>query len=384
MGVTKSRVRDKTSAIYLTSALDTFVDHVDTGLRIENLAEPIRLADNVMRNPAVGKMIKRRHGIQTYRMMREYIATASGVREAFRGGFDRAIGVVQSNVAVSYLSMNPRTWLVQLTAIPRFLTHFSIADIGAGLKWMVLNIGHLRETMSSESGYFWRRWARSSAERFGPQKYGQMVPFDQEGFWSGVGNVMKNLWSGRLKDAYRSWSSAMEAIKILDAFDAMVAGVAYGAAQSRLRREGVTGEALEGRAASLAADAMRDTQNSTSTLDLTMGSLAGRQSALARMFLMFSSDPLKTTNILLQGARLMKSGQKARGAQMIAGVLTSSMLATGLRVGYFWGLGAAMADISGDDDDKKKADRAAKTMQNVQRGLVRELSGLSFFAPPLN
>ena len=381
MGVTKARARDTSTPIYLKSALETFVEHIDTGLRIENLAEPIRLADNVMRNDFISGMIKRRHGIQTYRMMREYIASASGVREAFRGGVDRTLGVVQSNVAVSYLTLNPRTWLVQLTAIPRFLAHFSVGDISSGISWMVSNMGSLREIMSAESGYFWRRWSRSSAERFGPQKYGQLVPFDQEGFMSGVGNAMSNLWAGKFGDAYKSWSSAVEALKVLDGFDAMVAGVAYGAARSRLEREGVTGEALEGRAAALAADAMRDTQNSTSTLDLTMGSLAGRQSPLARMFLLFSSDPLKTTNIILQASRLMREGQKRRGAEMLSGVILSSMLATGLRVGYFWGLGAVMAGIGGDDDDKKAADRAAKTMENVQRGIIRELSGLSFFGP---
>ena len=381
MGVTKARAQDASTPIYLKSALETFVEHVDTGLRIENLAEPIRVADSVMRNPMIGGMIKRRHGIQTYRMMREYIASASGVREAFRGGVDRALGVVQSNVAVSYLTLNPRTWLVQLTAIPRFLTKFSAADISSGIAWMVSNMGSLREILSAESGYFWRRWSRSSAERFGPQKYGQLVPFDQEGFMSGVGNAMTNLWSGKFGDAYKSWASAVEALKVLDGFDAMVAGVAYGAARSRLEREGVTGEALEGRAAALAADAMRDTQNSTSTLDLTMGSLAGRQSPLARMFLLFSSDPLKPPNIILQASRLMKEGQKAEGAKILGGVILSAMMATGLRVGYFWGLGVAMSAIGGEDDDKKKADRAAETMDNIQRGLVRELSGLSFFGP---
>ena len=383
-GATKTRQQDRSSAIFVTSAMETFVEHVDMGLRLTNFAEPIRIGDKSLRNEDVKRELIQRHGIQTYKMLREYVATASGLRESFKGGVDRVVAAAQSNVAVSYLAMNPRTWLVQLTSIPRFVTHFSVADIAEGVRWMLSNIGNLRNIMSEESGYFWRRWARSSAERFGPQKYGEIVPYDTEGFWRGVGNVMTNLKSGDLRGAYRSWSSALDAIQILNGFDGMVSGVAYGAAQARLRREGVSEADLKAEAASLAADAMRDTQNSTSTLDLTMGALSGRHSPLARMFLMFSSDPLKTTNILIQGGRLMKQGQKARGAEMIAGVIASSILATTLRVGWYTGMGAVVAAIGGDDDDKKKADRAAKMWENVNLGLVRELSGLTFFGPAID
>ena len=381
MGVTKSRVQDKTTPIYIKSALQTFVEHVDTGLRIENLAEQVRLADKVLRNDVIAREIKRRHGIQTYRMLREYIASISGVRDAFKGGFDKAAGMVQSNAAVSYLVLNPRTWLVQLTSIPRFVTQFSIQDIAAGIAWMTQNIGNLREILSTESGYFWRRWARSSAERFGPQKYGQMVPFDKEGFARGVSNAASNLMRGNIGDAVRSWSSAVDSLQILDGFDAMVAGVAYGAARSQLQRQGVTGQELNELAANNAADAMRDTQNSTSTLDLTMGALAGRQSPLARMFLMFSSDPLKTTNIIIQASREIKEGNRLSGATKIAGVISSMLVATGLRVGYYGAMGATIAAIGGSDDDQKKAERTAKNVDNIYRGLVRELGGLTFLGP---
>ncbi len=147
VGATKTRQQDKSSAIFVTSAMETFVEHVDMGLRVANFAEPIRIGDKSLRNDDVRGELIRRHGIQTYKMLREYVATASGLRETFRGGIDRTVGAAQSNVAVSYLSMNPRTWLVQLTAIPRFVTHFSVADITAGLGWMLSNFGSLREIM---------------------------------------------------------------------------------------------------------------------------------------------------------------------------------------------------------------------------------------------
>ena len=383
-GMTQRRAAADTSTpILLTSALTTFVDHADTGLRIANMAEPIRLADKALRNDDVQRSIKKRWGVDAYKMLREYVLSSSGMREGFHGGVDRLVSVASSNVATSYLSMNPRTWLVQLTAIPRFLTHFNPADIITGVAWALKNIGSIREILSAESGYFWRRWSRSSAERFGPQKYGQLVPIDREGMVQSLVNVGINLSKMKFKDAYKSWSSFVDGIMILDWFDALVAGSAYGAARAKLSREGVSGGNLTTRAAQLASDAMRDTQNSTSTLDLTMGALAGRQSSMARPFLMFSSDPLKTTNILVQAGRYIKAGEVQKGAGMISGVIISSFLATALRVGYFGGLAAAMAAIGGDDDDQKKAKRAEESNERWLRGSLREVFGLTFFAPVL-
>ena len=275
-----------------------------------------------------------------------------------------------------------KAWLHTLLN-PRFLTHFSAADIITGVAWALKNMGSIRDILSAESGYFWRRWSRSSSERFGPQKYGQHVPIDREGFLQSLANVGINLSKMDLKGAYKSWSSMVDSITILDWFDSIVAGAAYGAARAKLSREGVSGRNLTTEAAQLASDAMRDTQNSTSTLDLSMGALAGRQNSLARPFLMFTSDPLKTTNILIQGGRLIKAGEVQKGSEMIGGVLVSAFLATALRVGYFGGLAGIIAAIGGDDDDKKKAKRAEDTNDRWLRGAVREVSGLTFFAPAI-
>tara|TARA_Y100000310_G_scaffold163226_1_gene163080 strand:- start:241 stop:1101 length:861 start_codon:yes stop_codon:yes gene_type:complete len=98
---------------------------------------------------------------------------------------------------------------------------------------------------------------------------------------------------------------------------------------------------------------------------------------------MFTSDPLKTTNILVQGGRLIKAGEVQKGSEMIGGVLVSAFLATALRVGYFGGLAGIIAAIGGDDDDKKKAKRAEDTNDRWLRGAVREVSGLTFFAPAI-
>ena len=409
-GMTQRRAKgDYTTPFVLTSALTTFINHADTAFRIAHMAEPIRLADKVLRadftlkdedgniirdknKKAVkvnaGTEIKKRWGVAAYKTLREYVLSASGMREGFKGTIDRWVGVASSNVATSYLAMNPRTWLIQPTAIPRFLTHFSFTDLVAGVKWMTQNIGSIRKILSEESGYFWRRWARSSSERFGPQKYGQHVPIDGEGFVRGVSNTMTNLLKMDRKGAYKSWSSMVDAIKILDAFDGIAAGTAYGAARSKLEREGLSGRALTKQAAYLASEAMRDTQNSTSTLDLTMGALAGRQNSLARPFLMFTSDPLKTTNILAQGWRLIQEGRKTgdasktrRGSAMIMGMLTSAMGAVSVRALYFGTFAGVVAAIGGDDDDKKKAERAEESNDRWMRGIVRELSGITFFAP---
>jgi len=66
---------------------------------------------------------------------------------------------------------------------------------------------------------------------------------------------------------------------------------------------------------------------------------------------------------------------------MIMGMLTSAMGAVSVRALYFGTFAGVVAAIGGDDDDKKKAERAEESNDRWMRGIVRELSGITFFAP---
>jgi len=293
---------------------------------------------------------------------------------------------IASNTATSLLAMNPRTWSVQISGIPRlFGTYFNAKEMAAGSVWLTANAGRIRKKLKDRSSFFWRRWARSSAERFGPEKVGQLVPLDAAGFVGGMADTAKNLLDGSFNGAMKSWGTAMDSIKILDGFDAIVCGFAYGAALSKAKSEnkGADSARIEEIAAEIASNAIRDTQNSTSNLDLSGFSASAKQS-WARFFIMFSSDPIKLSNIIAQAKREWSLGSKRKSSAMLSGVIVSMASATALRVGTIWGTGELVASMFGDDDDVKRGERMDELETRFYQSVWRELSGLTFFAPILD
>ena len=386
-GQTKRRIQGSVQPVVINSALTTFMEAADTGMRISEMAEQVRVADGVMRKSGVKEALEDRWGPNVRKQIRQHILDSTGVRDLISNNTaDKLANYIASNTATSLLAMNPRTWAVQISGIPRmFGTYFNAKEMTAGIAWMTANSGRLRSKLKDKSSFFWRRWARSSAERFGPEKVGQLVPLDTAGFVTGVVDTAQNLLSGSLKSAAKSWGTTMDSIKFLDGFDAIVCAVAYGAALSKAKSENkdASNARIEEIAGEIASNAIRDTQNSTSSLDLSGWSVSAKQ-GWARYFIMFSSDPIKLLNVIAQSKREFSSGSKLKGSQMLAGVITSMLSATALRVGTIWGTGELIAALFGDDDDVKRGERMDELETRFYQSLFRELSGLTFFAPILD
>ena len=386
-GQTKRRIQGSVQPVVINSALTIFMEAADTGMRISEMAEQVRVADGVMRKSGVKEALEDRWGPNVRKQIRQHILDSTGVRDLISNNTaDKLANYIASNTATSLLAMNPRTWAVQISGIPRmFGTYFNAKEMTAGIAWMTANSGRLRSKLKDKSSFFWRRWARSSAERFGPEKVGQLVPLDTAGFVTGVVDTAQNLLSGSLKSAAKSWGTTMDSIKFLDGFDAIVCAVAYGAALSKAKSENkdASNAKIEEIAGEIASNAIRDTQNSTSSLDLSGWSVSAKQ-GWARYFIMFSSDPIKLLNVIAQSKREFSSGSKLKGSQMLAGVITSMLSATALRVGTIWGTGELIAALFGDDDDVKRGERMDELETRFYQSLFRELSGLTFFAPILD
>ena len=386
-GQTKRRIQGSVQPVVINSALTTFMEAADTGMRISEMAEQVRVADGVMRKSGVREALEDRWGPNVRKQIRQHILDSTGVRDLISNNTaDKLANYIASNTATSLLAMNPRTWAVQISGIPRmFGTYFNAKEMTAGIAWMTANSGRLRSKLKDKSSFFWRRWARSSAERFGPEKVGQLVPLDTAGFVTGVVDTAQNLLSGSLKSAAKSWGTTMDSIKFLDGFDAIVCAVAYGAALSKAKSENknASGSRIEEIAAEIASNAIRDTQNSTSSLDLSGWSVSAKQ-GWARYFIMFSSDPIKLLNVIAQSKREFFTGSKLKGSQMLAGVITSMLSAPVLRLGAYWGTGELIAALFGDDDDVKRGERMDELETRFYQSLFRELSGLTFFAPILD
>ena len=275
--------------------------------------------------------------------------------------------------------LNPGTMLIQFSGIPRLYGRVDIRDMAKGLAWASANINQLSQVLE-QSGYFKERWSRSTITRFGPQKYGGLVPVNRKGFERGVGRALKAIVTGDLGSARRSFKSAAESIQFLDAIDRYIVGVAYGANLSKVKRE--RGDLSEDQQQALALQGaetdIRETQNSSSTIDFSVSASDWRRSAIGESFLLFSSDRFALINRLTEGQAQLRKGNKRDGARILAGSIVSQALEVPIRHSYWLMLGAAGAFFWGDEeDDRKKAERIEKEDKNLWGNVVRSVIGIS-------
>jgi len=378
-GMTIER-KDNKAPIYIKPALNTFSQHVEIALRIVHMADDVRIADAITRNDDLAKAITDRYGVAVYNSLRQYLVEATGMSEPNTGPVDRWLRNLSSNLAASYISANPGTMLIQFTGIPRLLGRISFRDYFSGIAWAeraALN-GTLGPTLE-QSGFFQDRWSRSTITRFGPQKYGEMVPMDVGGFNKGVGRALKSLATRDLKGAARSWSSAIQSIQFLDAIDRYIVGISYGASLSRAKRESplLNESQLHERALEYAEDDIRETQNSSSRLDYSVAASSWRQSWVGQAWLMFSSDPFAFINRVTWAQAQYRKGNSKEGARALAGALTSFAMEAPVRTAYWAGITYLLASIFADDDDRKKAERLKKTKEVWWANVLRSIAGVS-------
>ena len=377
-GQTKSRVANK-NPIFIKPATNTFSQHVDTTLRIIYMAEAVRAADAVTINADVKNAIVGRYGAQMYQALRRYLAEASGVNDPERGGIARFFSAMTSNLAGSYIALNPGTMMIQFSGIPRLIGRLDFKDIVAGIAWATANMRGLSKQLE-QSGYFAERWSRSTITRFGPQKYGGLVPVNKAGFERGVKSALASLARLDLKSASRSWQSANDSIQFLDAIDRYIVGIAYGAWRSKAKRESplLSEQQLHERALREAEVDIRETQNSSSPLDHSSSASSWRRNAIGESFLLFSSDRFTLLNRLAHGKRLLLQGKKREGARIITGSLMSMASEVPIRYMYASMLTAAATALFVDqDDDRKRAERAAAAEEYMWTTIVRSITGIS-------
>ena len=123
-----------------------------------------------------------------------------------------------------------------------------------------------------------------------------------------------------------------------------------------------------------ASDAIRETQNSSSVLDLSTMALQAR-GRLWSIFLLFSSDRFKTANRL----RRAFAESKERGAQVLVAELGN--MAVGAVVGNLWPVTVALilAALGGDKDELEEAWKRAIALD---RNLIRAVQELVTLIDP--
>lgn len=368
LSLTKERTPDLKSPLVITDLLTTAFNTLDNMVKITHLAEPIRDASAVVFNSRIIVAINKRFGSQVNSALVTFLSLASRANEYSGDIGARTVGFLNSNFAVSALSLNPTSWLVQLGGLFRLAATMDRQDFLAGVKG-ASKIS--MEKLVAGSGFFWERYVGRIFGRFTPTapEVGTTVDTD---VLRAVDLIIDNLMQGRFREANKAWGAlTRKTMGILNLFDGINAKVAYAGSLAKLRRlnPGRSEASLEAAAMARAADLIRGTQNSTSPLDFTMFAAQSRQSVLGAFFL-FTSDVLKARN------RIVRAWQRSptSGATHTAAELLNIAYVISVRRGYQFAFGMGVAALLGSDpDDTERLARQGEDLDRLALDTVTEI-----------
>jgi len=365
-GFTEARGNDFRTPIVIRSIWGRTEQHLDGAMQLAHMAEPLRNAISIAKDPLIVQAIAKKHGPKAHPRMKTMLAAFTGA-ENTETPIGKVVSWLNSARAKALLSLNPNTMLLQQAGITRMLDRYTAEEMAAAAPDAAkITI----QEMSEVSGYFDHRYNGDPALRMVGMVEGGGK---SAGFKRAMGAVWANLkqWEGR--DAWNALQRAFSAVNLLSKAESNVAKVALAVERRRAKAAGLTGQAAE-RAAVLAAEAaIRDTQNASSTLDQSYANIKTRRTGGAA-FTLFTSD---TQTQLSRIKRARRDGGNAGMVRAIASELPSIMAATGLRIaGVGPVVGLIAAGLSGNDDEFDRRWRAMTDPSNWAKAAGANVAGL--------
>lgn len=351
LGFTREREGGIGAPIIIEDFLFSITDQIQETSKVIHIAKPVRAAAGVLLDPRTVEAINATKGAGTE--MNEALQThlaGSSLALTKRGNLARAVRFLNTNLAVGKLGLNPSSILRQLGGIPRLAAEIGEERIRDGIAgWMNITM----EEMVSKSGYFWERYIANPSGRFSGIEDTGEFGLDTAGLKLTMDRAAANFAAGDVKGAYFALRDAgISTLHILNFFDSINARIAWAGYKAEVERDHPDWNKARQDAwvAEHAADAIRETQNSSSVLDLSTVAVRAR-GELMSLWLLFSSDRIKTHN------RIRRAVGKSAGDAAAAISAEAMNMIWSVAVGRGTTLTVAMfmALAMGDDDDREEA-----------------------------
>jgi len=373
-GFLKERQGGGALPIVAGDLLDVFLDHVDQALRVIHFAKPLRMADTLLRRPELVQAVNDRWGTEANNRLRKMLHNGMGITPSQREPMGSLMQRAYGNLARSALPLNVATWIRQLGGIGKLLHTLDFNALVGGFMRAVTSNWNAKEygKLWKHSGYMHRRQTAAAAQRWTQNRDDRMSAIALVSGASRLGSAARSLRAGDVGDSFRNLSASMDAIRTLNVVDRFIAMTAFEAARimARKKRRGAPPEWIDRWAARKAEEAFRDTQNVSSPLDDP--SLIANSKTWAPIVFPFSSDPIKSWNMLVSSRR--------RGKAAFARAVT----AVGMNMA--WGAAAGVtfkaliqeAAISafGDDDEGRRRRRWNEYLARVGDQIMQDVAGM--------
>ena len=377
LGFTREREVGIKSPIIIEDFLTALMDHMQETSKVIHVARTVRDAAGVLLDSRVQAAINTKHGSGMNDDLQTHLGAASLARR-LTGSAARAVRFLNANLAVAKLGLNPSSILRQLGGIPRLapiLGPQTLADGVAG----AINVS--MQEMTGSSGFFWERYIANISGRFSPVEDAGQFGFDRAGLEQVYDRAAQSMLAGDVLGAYQALrDGGLSTLLILNFFDSINARIAWAGYRAEVERQHPEWSRQQKTewVAEHAEDAVRETQNSSSVLDLSTAAIRSR-GTLYSLWLLFSSDRMKAAN-RIRRAFGKGAGQPGRGAAALGSELTNALWSVGVGRGTSLVTSLFIALALGDDDDREEAikrslalDRAAFAFANETISLIDPL-----------
>ena len=348
-GFLKERTGGTDAPMLVDHVMNVVFDQVDQSAKVMHLAIPVRDAAAVLLDTRVRTAIADRWGGNYYTNLKQMLMAASRANQVLNTRGARIVHALNAALATRHLATNLGTYGRQIAGAVRLLPYFSAKDWVHGVTH-ALSVSV--DTMARKSGYFWDRYVGNAAGRMSAVLEDGVEDKTTPALVASQRLALRNAVRNDWRAAYRAQLNVGRAVlQTVNWFDSLVARSAWAAAENQAKREHPEwSPAQRDRwVAQKAADVVRDTQNGSSPLDLSISAALNRDSGMAAFFL-FSSDTFKTRNRL---ARAFKQST-AEGMKQVAAEAVSISLGIAFARAAGWGTATVIASALGADDRRRR------------------------------
>ncbi|KKL12423.1 hypothetical protein LCGC14_2535910, partial [marine sediment metagenome] len=295
-----------------------------------HIAPGIRDAAGVLLDIRVKDAINATRGKNMNADLQLHLAAAS-LATTKGGKAAQAVRFVNGSLASSKLGLNPTSILRQLGGEARIVPILGPRRMRDGLAGTATV--SMKE-MTDNSGFFWERYIGNPSGRFSAVEEGISFGLDRakliEVYDRAATSFMAKDITGTLGILRDAGLSTLQILNFTDSINARTAWAAYKAEVQRVHPQWSKERQMEW-VAGKASDAIRETQNSSSVLDLSTIAVRTR-GELESLFLLFQSDTIKAQNRVRRsfGARLRRPG---RGAVDFSAEMVNSVWSVSVGVG---------------------------------------------------
>lgn len=360
----QERADDIKQPLFVPEFIQDAYAYVEDALRIMHIAEPVRSAAVVWEDPRVRSAIQRRFGDSMNRRTDQFLVDTSQVRlTPPKTTIEKLFSGLARNFSRAVLQANPKPMLKNvLGGTLKLMGEFDMRDWAAGVTKMFSPDVYRR--MIANSGVAWHRYHDGMYGSYSVISEKHVEAVANLDFWEAI--------------KARRIGAALDAIKLMAWADSVPFRAAYAAAEAFVDRTmpGATPEERKQAVLTKFHDATYNTQNGTSSTELSGLASDVRRNVMLQPLLAFTSDSNKSYNMLAK----LKNADNTTRAKVVAAIMLNALASAAVTAGFgaaARAIGHAYAGGEPPEDEKKKA--AKRALADV----IRNLAGTVYFGSDL-